>query len=225
MGTPANIIVEFENKSFLLPKGKDQILLFRDLDGYPFEFHGVMYSMVKAYENLKNTKLYPEKLNILSPDNFASELVRLSLHKKLGFCGIMPASRLMYEQYDKDGFFVDKAYEYICNFKSDDCCGYDMTLTLKDYNHETTKGMNEWKKVCNIAYEIAHAQNENAILMNENVPCKICIVGPICVNTESDILFVNGICDDLKEYKKNEIERLRKKLPEWATPLVRHPSE
>jgi len=220
MGTPANIIIEFENDSFLLPKGNDQILLFCGSDGYPFRFNGVIFLMVKAYENLKYTRRYSNNSNMLSPDNFASELIRISYYEKLGFGRIIPATRLMFEQYDKDGYFVDKACEYICNFKSDDDCAYDMTLTLRGYNNETTKSMNEWKDVSNIAYQIAHVQDEKAIIINDNVPCNKCLVRPTCVNDESDILYVNDICDDLKEYKKNEIEKLRKKLPEWAIPFI-----
>ena len=83
MGTPANIIIEFENESFLLPKGKDQILLFCGSDGYPFEFGGVMYLMGKAYEKLINTERYSKKYNMLSPEDFASELIRISFYKKL----------------------------------------------------------------------------------------------------------------------------------------------
>ena len=63
MGTPANIIIEYQNDFFLLPKGKDQILLFCGSDGYPFDFSGVMYLMVKAYEKLTNAERYSKKYN------------------------------------------------------------------------------------------------------------------------------------------------------------------
>ena len=118
MGTPANIIVEYNNDSFFLPKKKDQILLFCGSDGYPFELSGIMYMVVKAYENLKNTEKYSYKSNLLGPDNFSSELIRLSFFERLGFCRIIPATRLMFEQYDKNGYFVDRAYKYICSFES-----------------------------------------------------------------------------------------------------------
>jgi hypothetical protein len=220
MGTPANIIIEYQNDHFLLPKGKDQILLFCGSDGYPFELSGVMYLMVKAYEKLINAEKYSKYSNMLSPEDFASELIRISFYKRLDSYRIMPATRLMFEQYDKDGYFVDKAYEYICNFKSDSHGNYDMTLTLKDYNNEATKSMNEWKYVSNIAYQIAHAQNEKTVLMNDKIPCEICLVKTQCVNDESNILFVKDICDRLIEYKKNENIRLRGKLPKWSIPFV-----
>jgi hypothetical protein len=220
MGTPANIIIEFENESFLLPKGKDQILLFCGSDGYPFNLEGVMHLMVKAYEKLINTNKYSKYYNMLSPEDFASELIRISFYKRLDSYRIMPATRLMFEQYDKNGYFVDKAFEYICSFKFDDSNNCEVTLTLKDGENEITKSMNEWKGVCNIDYSIAIAQHEKAVLMNDNVPCKICLIQAMCVNNENDMSFVNDICDDLKEYKKNENIRLRGKLPKWATPFV-----
>ena len=215
MGTPANIIIEFKNESFLIPGGKDQILLFCGCDGYPFKLGGTMYLMVKAYENLKNKERYSKNSNMLSPDNFASELIRVSFLGKYGFCNIMPATRLMFEQYDKEGYFADKAFEYICNFNN-----YEMTLTLKDYDKEVTKSMTEWKDICDIAFQIAIVEHEKYVSMKDNIPCKKCLVQATCVNNESDISFANNICDALKKYKKNENIRLRGKLPKWATPFV-----
>ena len=176
--------------------------------------------MVKAYENLKNNERNLKYSNLLSPENFASELIRISFDKKFGYCNMMPATRLMFEQYDKEGYFADKAFEYICNFTFDDSHISEMTLTLKDYDNEATKSMTEWKDICDIAFQIAIVEHEKYVLMKDNIPCKKCLVQVTCVNKGSDISFVNNICDDLKEYKKNENIRLIGKLPKWATPFV-----
>ncbi len=221
MGTRANIRIEFLTESFLLPKKeKDQILLFCGSDGYPFGTAGIISLMIEAYENLKNPEKTAQILGGLTPDSFASELIRVSIYEEYGCFRIVPASRLMYQQYDEKGYFVDCAYKYTCNFWIENGSSYEMDLTVVDSNIRVSKGMNEWKSVLETVFLIAVAQAKHWIFMNETIPCHDCVVRPTCIYPRKNELFANKPCEPLKEYKINEISALREKLPDWSVPLV-----
>jgi len=221
LGTPANIVIEYKNESFLLPNGKDQILLFCSSDGYPFKLEGVIYLILRAYENLTQTKQHQWIRGNLSPDNLACELIIISLYEKSGEYRIMPASQMMYDQYKKEGYFSDCAYKYVCSFKFDEGSNnYEMKLTLNDGLKKATKSMDEWKNICDKAYQIAINENDKLILMNNSVPCRECLVRPTCLDIKSDLAYVKETCYALIDYKKNEIERLKGILPDWAMPFV-----
>jgi hypothetical protein len=220
MATPANIIIEFLNDSFLLPKKGDQILLFCGSDGYPFDLDGVVYLLVKAYENLKNADSPHGKHDILSPDNYASELIKLSIYTKFHNYRILPGTKLMYEQYGKEGYFVDCAYEYICNFTMSDIYSWHMSLTVKSAKCNITKLIPEWKDVCDLSLPIAYAQRKELIIMDNSLPCKECLVYGTCINKESEPIHAKKPCDDLYQYKEQEEKKLKAKLPSWSIPLV-----
>ena len=222
MGTPANIIIQYENNFFLLPKGKDEILLFCGSDGYPFEFDGIIYYLVKAYQNLKSKEKYSKDTNMLSPEDFASELIRISFYKSRDICRIYPATLLMYQQYDKQCYFVDCAYKYICAFRKDkEDENYDMTLTVNTSDTEINKTMEEWNSVCGIASQLVSHRHEKVINIDEETPCFKCLVRSACINKDDDnVTFARNPCDELRLYKKEKIKELRDKLPEWSIQLV-----
>ena len=98
----------------------------------PFEFNGVIYWIIEAYKNLKK----PGKFQPLSPEKFASELIRLSFHEQIGYCLIAPATKHMHKQYDDGEFWPNIPCEYLCRFRWEDEEKWDMELTVAGFGDE-----------------------------------------------------------------------------------------
>ena len=206
--------------------------MFSGSDGYPFKMGGIVYYLVKVYQSLKSKKRYSKYSNMLSPEDFSSELIRTSYYLHSDTPRVFPATWLMYQQYNEQGFFVDCAYTYICDFKKNsDNSNINMTLTVKTHDTETNKTMEEWNGVCEIAYSIAVAEDPKAIVMDDHIPCRQCLVRTTCILKKYDnelyemgpcgnLLYAKEPCDKLEEYKKIQKRALRKKLPEWSLSII-----
>ena len=212
----AKIRIEYLIDSELVPNGNDQILLLSEMDSGPFGFTGVIYWIIGAYENLKNSG----KPDAFFPEKFASELIKLSFVKEFGYCVISPATKHMYKQYDKGKLWTNVPCEYICQFQWDGEARYKMEFRVAGFGDEISKSMDELKEVADIALSIAYADSIPEIVMNDTVPCKDCIVRARCVQPYMDRLMATQPCERLSEYKVKEMNMLRKKLPEWSIPLV-----
>ena len=225
----STIIIESLSDGVLLYEEKpvkDQLLLITGIDD-PFGIEGVVYLIMKAYENLKYRIRKKYSGILFNPENFATELIRLSYFEEVGYCSIGPASRLCFIQYDKIDFNYDYYYDYdfnyhyLCNFEIDNNSDSDMTLTVSDGIHVVSNTMDEWKKVCEVAPFMVIAQDEKRVIMNDIIPCKsICLLPSRCVvSDESGRTYANRPCHLLENYKKDEIKELRKKLPDWSIPI------
>ena len=203
MGTPANIIIEQENDSFLLPKGIDKQLLFCSQDGYPFEFKGIVYKLIEAYYNLIKPPDY-QLFNNLSMDTFASELIKISYLPKHKYYNINPASSLCYNQYNKEGYFIDSAYKYIVKITvNSNTNKSDATLTIKYIDNKIIKTFEEWNKVSKIVFKLVHSRHKHFLVEEKNTPCNDCVVRPMCIKKlDSEFIFAENPCDKLINYKK-----------------------
>ena len=212
----AKIRIEYLIDSELVPNGNDQILLLSKMDSGPFGFTGVIYWIVEACENLKNSR----KPDAFFPEKFASELIKLSFVKAFGYCVISPASKHMYKQYDNGKLWTNVPCEYICQFQWDGEERYKMELRVTGFGDEISKSLDEWKEVADIALSIAYADSMSDIVMNETIPCTDCLVSPRCVQSYRDRLIATQPCERLGEYKEKEMKALRERLPEWSLPLI-----